>query len=602
MCGIVGYVGSREAQPILINALKRLEYRGYDSCGIALHPSLVKGHGGGIQVYKDEVRVAKLEQCLPRGSQGQIGIGHTRWATHGKPSQMNAHPHLDCSGRIAVVHNGVIDNFQSLREQLMGEGHVFRSETDTEVIPHLVEKFYQGDLEEAVKGALGEVRGSYAIIVLEADSPVLVAARKESPLIIGVGDRENFVASDAPAVLDYTDRVIYLEDDDVVLLSPGEIRVTNNGRAIVREEHTVPWSVEDAQKGGYEHFMLKEIHEQPKVIQNALKGHISAVEPVVNLEVGPVRGIEDILLLACGTSYHAALVGRYVIEKLARIPVRVEIASEFNYSDSVLGRTWAVGITQSGETADTLNALRQAIKRGCKALAITNVVGSSVTRLADQVLYMGAGLEIGVAATKSFTAQLMALYLLALSLGALDTQSREGLIADLRLLPSRVQSILDGESALAECGHYLASYRDVFLVARGINYPVALEGALKLKEIAYINASGYAAGELKHGPFALLTPECPVIAIAARDNTYETLIANIKEIKARESPVIALAEEGDRDIEKYVDRVIRVPGGNPLFSPVVNSVALQLVAYYAARGKGCPIDMPRNLAKSVTVE
>ncbi|MFQ5826130.1 MAG: glutamine--fructose-6-phosphate transaminase (isomerizing) [Dehalococcoidia bacterium] len=602
MCGIVGYVGSREAQPILINSLKRLEYRGYDSCGIALHPSLVKDHGGGIQVYKDEVRVAKLEQCLPQGSPSQMGIGHTRWATHGKPSQINAHPHLDCGGRIAVVHNGVIDNFQSLREQLMGEGHVFRSETDTEVLPHLVEKYYQGDLEEAVKRALGEVRGSYAIIVLEADSSVLVAARKESPLIIGVGDRENFVASDAPAVLDYTDRVIYLEDDDVVLLSPGEIRITNNGRAIVREAHAVPWGVEDVQKGGYDHFMLKEIHEQPKVIQNALKGHISAVEPVVNLEVGPKRGIEDILLVACGTSYHAALVGRYVIEKLARIPVRVEIASEFNYIDSVLGRTWAIGITQSGETADTLNALRQAIKRGCKTLAITNVVGSSVTRLADQVFYMGAGPEIGVAATKSFIAQLVALYLLTLSLDAMDTQSREGLIADLRLLPSRVQSILDGESELAQCGHELASYRDVFLVARGINFPVALEGALKLKEIAYINASGYAAGELKHGPFALLTPECPVIAIAARDNTYETLIANIKEIKARESPVIALAEEGDRDIEKYVDRVIWVPGVNPLVSPVVNSVALQLVAYYAARGRGCPIDMPRNLAKSVTVE
>jgi glucosamine--fructose-6-phosphate aminotransferase (isomerizing) len=595
MCGIVGYVGNREAQPILIDSMKRLEYRGYDSCGIALLES-------GVQVFKDVVRVGKLERDLPRNPKGQMGIGHTRWATHGKPSQANAHPHLDCSGRIAVVHNGVISNFLSLREKLVAEGHVFYSETDTEVLPHLVEKHYQGDLEEAVQAALTEIRGSYAFIVLEVDSSLLVAVKKESPLILGVGDREFFVASDVPAVLDHTDRVVYLEDGDIVRLSPQEIRITNNGQAVIREEHAVPWAVEDAQKGGYEHFMLKEIHEQPKVIQNALKGHISALDPVVNLDVHPERDIQNILLLACGTSYHAALVGRYVIEHLARIPVRVEVASEFNYGDWVLGKTWAIGITQSGETADTLNALRRAGKRECGTMAITNVVGSSVTRIADQVFYMGAGPEIGVPATKSFLAQLMAFYLLTLSLKVTDTHLQESLIADLRLLPGMVQSILDREAEFAECGRFLAEYEEMFLVARGINYPVVLEGALKLQEVAYIHASGYAAGELKHGPFALLTHRYPVIAVAARDNTYETLMANIKEIKARESPVIALAEEGDRDIDKYADRVVRVPAVTPLFSPVVNSVALQLIAYYAARDRGCEVDMPRNLAKSVTVE
>lgn len=594
MCGIVGYIGKRDAQPILINSLKRLEYRGYDSCGIAVLNS-------GMQVYKDVGRIEHLEITLPLNG-GQIGLGHTRWATHGKPSKMNAHPHLDCTGKIAVVHNGVIGNFQPLREHLTNEGHAFRSETDTEVIPHLIEKYFQGDLQQAVRRALLDIDGSYALIVLHADCDQLVVARNGSPLIMGLGDREYFIASDVSAVLDYTDRVIYLEDDDIALITKDRIRVVNNGAEARREEHRIAWSREDAQKGGYEHYMLKEIHEQPTVIQNTLKGHISTVEPQIDLGIMTDTGITDILIVACGTSYHAALVGKHVIEKLARIPVRVEFASEFNYSETVLNKTLGIGITQSGETADTLKALKKARAMGCNTLAITNVVGSSATRIADQTFFIQAGPEICVAATKSFIAQLTAIYLLALSLATGDVKLHGNLTSELRRLPSKVQRVLDNQPQIAEYGKYLSQYESVFFVARGLNYPVALEGALKLKEIAYVHAEGCPAGELKHGPFALLTRDIPVVAVTARDNTYDTLLANIKEIKARESAVIAIADEGDGEIGKHVDFVITVPSVDPIFSPVINSVAIQLLTYYAARERGCPIDMPRNLAKSVTVE
>jgi len=515
---------------------------------------------------------------------------------------MNAHPHLDCTEKIAVVHNGVIGNFQPLRDQLIEEGHVFRSETDTEIIPHLIEKYFQGDLEQAVRRALLDIDGSYAFIVLHADCDGLVVARKGSPLIVGLGDREYFIASDVPAVLDYTDRVIYLEDDDIALITKNGMRIVNNGTEAGREEHRITWNREDAQKGGYEHYMLKEIHEQPRVIEDTLRGYISTVEPQVDLGITTDTGITDILMVACGTSYHAALVGKHVIEKLARIPVRVEIASEFNYSETVLNNTLGIGITQSGETADTLMALKKARATGCNTLAITNVLASSVTRIADQTFYIQAGLEICVAATKSFIAQLIAIYLFALSLSTEDVKRRRNLISELRRLPSKVQRVLDDQGQIAEYGKYLSKYESVFFVARGLNYPVALEGALKLKEIAYMHAEGCPAGELKHGPFALLTPTTPVIAIAARDNTYDTLVANIKEIKARESVVIAVADESDVEIDKHVDFVIRVPSVDPIFSPVVNSVVIQLLTYYAGRERGCPIDMPRNLAKSVTVE
>ena len=594
MCGIVGYVGEREAQPILVNCLKRLEYRGYDSCGLALL-------GEGVEVRKDAGRIGALEVTL-EPSTCRAGIGHTRWATHGKPSQVNAHPHGDCTGNIAVVHNGVIENFLELKEQLEEEGHTFTSETDTEVIAHLLEKYYEGDLEQAMSRALDDITGSYALAAVHAEQGDLVVAKKDSPLILGIGDRENLVASDVTAVLDYTDRVVYLEDGDVGVLAKDGIRLTSEGRPVERAEHRIPWSLEEAQKAGYDHFMVKEIHEQPAAIRRTFAGYVSALEPEVDLGIRIDGDFNNILILACGTSYHAGLVGKHVIQRLSQVPVTTELASEFNYSDAVVGRTLVIVISQSGETADCTKALKKARELGCRTVVITNVIGSSVTRIADDVLYITAGPEISVAATKSFVAQLIMLYLFALARSPMDVRTRGNLIAELRQLPNKVHEILDREGEIAEMGKYLANYENAFFVARGLNYPIALEGALKVKEIAYLHAEGYAAGELKHGPFALLTPETPVIAIATRDNTYDTLLANIKEIKARESPVIAVAEDDNSEIEKFVDFVIRVPTVDPIFSPVINTIALQLLAYYTAKERGCEIDMPRNLAKSVTVE
>jgi glucosamine--fructose-6-phosphate aminotransferase (isomerizing) len=594
MCGIVGYIGDKQAQSILLNCLKRLEYRGYDSCGIAVA-------GGSIEVYKDAVRVEALGKTSPR-FKGTTGIGHTRWATHGEPSQVNAHPHLDCAGNIAVVHNGVVNNYQALRHQLISEGHNFISETDTEVIPHLIEKYYDGSLEKAVEIALRDVEGSYAIIVFRSGEPKLVAARKDSPLIIGVGDRENFVASDVPAILDYTDRVMYLEDGDIGVVTKHNIKIRRDGTEVEREEHKILWSIEEAQKAGYEHFLLKEIHEQPRVIRNTLGEYTRAIEPVVDFSLMRGEGTGSILILAAGTSYHAALIGKYVVEELLRIPVRVELASEFNYYSHTLTRTIAIAITQSGETADTLKAMKRLREVGCRVIGITNVVGSTASRIANQTIYTKAGPEISVAATKSFIAQLMVLYWLAMSYSKADARRLASLLMELRQLPGKVQQVLDDKAKIMEYAKYLSGYENVFFIGRGINFPVALEGALKLKEISYIHAEGYAAGETKHGPFALLGSDTPVIAIAAKDNTYEAMLTNIKEIKARGSPLMALAEEGDEAIEELADSVITVPQVDVMFSPVVNTVALQLIAYYTAKERGCPIDFPRNLAKSVTVE
>jgi len=593
MCGIIGYIGDKQAQPILLNCLGRLEYRGYDSCGIAVSSS-------GIEVCKDAIRVEALKKVTPQ-LDGTTGIGHTRWATHGEPSQVNAHPHLDCTGNIAVVHNGIINNFQRLKQQLTSEGHNFVSETDTEVIPHLIEKYYEGNLEKAVEAALGDIEGSYAIIVLVAGEPKLVAARKDSPIIIGIGDRENFVASDVPAVLDYSNRVIYLEDGDIGVITADSIKVRQRGTEIAREEHKISWTVEDAQKAGYKHFMLKEIHEQPKVIRDTLAGWVLG-EPVADLAVMRDTGIEAMLILACGTSYHAALIGKHIVQELLRIPARAEIASEFNYYAQTLAGTMAIAITQSGETADTLKAMKRLKEVGCRLVAITNVVGSTASRIAGQTIYTRAGPEMSVAATKSFIAQLMVLYWLMMSYSKIEARRLASMIMELRQLPTKVQQVLDNEDKIAECASYLSGYKDVFFIGRGINFPVALEGALKLKEISYIHAEGYAAGELKHGPFALLGSDTPVIAIVAQDNTYEAMLTNIKEVKARRSPVIALVEEGDETIEKVADSVITVPRVDAMFSPVINTVALQLLAYYTAKERGCPIDFPRNLAKSVTVE
>ncbi len=594
MCGIVGYIGNKPAQPVLFKCLARLEYRGYDSCGIAVA-------GNGIDLQKDRLRVGELVRKVPL-LEGMTGVGHTRWATCGEPSAANAHPHLDCSGCIAVVHNGIISNFQELKQQLTDEGHHFLSQTDTEVLPHLIEKYYRGNLEEAVAAALKDIEGSYAIVVLREGESKLVVARKDSPLIVGIGDQENFAASDVPAILDYTNRVVYLEEEDIGVITNSGIEIRQNGSVIRRKEHKIPWSVDEAQKAGYEHFMLKEIHEQPRVIRDTLIGYGHEIAPIIDLESMRDTGTEAMLFVACGTSYHAGLVGKCIFEELLGIPVRVELASEFNYYPQTLAKTMGIVITQSGETADTIKATRRLQEKGCHVLAITNVVGSTISLIADLTLYTQAGPEISVASTKSFIAELVALYWLAMSYSIADIKRLADMLMTLRQLPNTVQQVLDNKSGIKQCGEYLAGYDNVFFIGRGINYPVALEGALKLKEISYIHAEGYAAGELKHGPFALLDKDTPVVAVVAKDNTYEAILNNIREIKTRGAPVIALVENGDESVDEMADFVISVPKVGLIFSPIVNSVVLQLLAYYAAEKRGCPIDFPRNLAKSVTVE
>jgi glucosamine--fructose-6-phosphate aminotransferase (isomerizing) len=592
VCGIIGYIGSKKAQPILLNCLGKLEYRGYDSCGIAVMAK-------NIEVYKDLVRVKALAKAAP-AIEGTIGIGHTRWATHGEPSKVNAHPHCDCTGRIAVVHNGTITNFDRLRKQLAAEGHILASQTDTEVLPHLIEKYYDGDFARAVELALCEIEGAYTMIALMAGEPRLVAARQDSPLIIGIGDRENYIASDVPALLDYTSRVIYMEDGDIAEVTAGGVRLKRNGQDIVGKEHKIMWSVEDAQKGGYEHFMLKEIHEQPKVIRDTLAEYIAAGEPAAELAGG--GSLEDMLILASGTSYHAGLVGKYIIENLVKVPVRVELASEYIYSGRASARNNALVITQSGETLDALKAIKRLKEAGARVIALTNVVGSTASRTADQTVYTRAGPEISVAATKTFIAQLIALYWLAIPYARVDSRGIDDLVMELRQLPGKVQQVLDNEAAIAELAKQISGYENVFFIGRGVNYPVALEGALKLKEISYIHAEGYASGELKHGPYALLGSQAPVVAVVAQDNTYEAITTSIKEIKARKSPVFAVVSEKDESMVEMADSSIAVPQTDPLFSPVLNAVVLQLLAYYVAKERGCPIDFPRNLAKTLTVE
>jgi glutamine---fructose-6-phosphate transaminase (isomerizing) len=587
MCGIVGYIGKNQAKPILLDCLSRLEYRGYDSSGIAVREN-------GITVCKDAVRVAALQNIAPALS-GTSGIAHTRWATHGPPSLINAHPHLDCSGKFAVVHNGVISNYQELRQQLTAEGHKLVSETDTEVIPHLIEKYYQGDLQKAVEDALAVLEGSYAIVVLSQDEPRLVVARKGSPMVIGIGNGEIFVASDVPAIISYTSRVIYLEDEDLGVITGDQIKITHKGILTARPEHQILWKTEDAQKNGYEHFMLKEIHEQPRVIRDTILANSSLAPGYC---IG--KSTQDLLILACGTSYNAGMIGEYIIEEILGIQTRVAFGSEFNHRRTIFPNEVIV-ITQSGETADVLIAMNQLRDAGVKVIAITNVAGSTASRVADRTVFMKAGPEVSVAATKSFMAQLIAIYQLALTHPSANPAMRDNLTIELKLLPILVERIFDSIPKIKECANYLSKYENAFYIGRGINYPIALEGALKLKEISYIHAEGHAAGELKHGPLALLSEGVPVIAIVAQDGNYESMIASIKEVKARKAFVIAIADEKDASIDNLVDMVIKVPHTHTLLTPVMNVVPLQLMAYYTAKLRGCPIDFPRNLAKSVTV-
>ena len=600
MCGIVGYNGKKQAAAILIDSLKRLEYRGYDSAGIAVFDTNV------VEVYKEKGRIADLEKTLPNIS-GTVGIGHTRWATHGKPNKINAHPHT--SGDIAVVHNGIIENYQHLKEKLLREGFEFVSETDTEALAHLINYYYEDNLTDAVISALKDIKGSYAIAAICGSE--LVAARKDSPLVIGIGDGENFIASDIPAILKYTRKVIFLDDLEVASITPDSVSFFDtNKMPIEKKINIIDWNLEAAEKSGYEHFMLKEIHEQPRALHETFAGRISELEGSIsfeglNLTEPQIKDISSISIIACGTSHNAGFLGKYLFEQLAGVHVDIEIASEFRYSHSSPG-SLVIVITQSGETADTLAALREAKSSGCRTLAITNVMGSTVTREVDNVIYTRSGPEIGVAATKTFISQLGVLYLLALYFGKIRGKIRSDhmkrMLTALKQVPAQITRILNNKDAIKKFAEKFSSSSDFFFIGRTLNYPIALEGALKLKEISYIHAEGYAAGELKHGPLALITKNTPVVAIATKALTYSKVVNNIKEVKARDAPVLAIADEKDSEIEKYVDEVIRIPTTEDILSPMLSTIVVQLLSYYIAKARNCPIDQPRNLAKSVTVE
>ncbi len=608
MCGIVGYVGPRQASDVLLGGLARLEYRGYDSAGLAII------HDEGMSVVR---RVGKLQNLINAVGAtpvpGSVGIGHTRWATHGKPSEDNAHPHVDCTGRIAVVHNGIVENYSDLREELARNGHILRSETDTETVAHLVESYFEGDLADAVAHTLRRLEGSYALAVAHLDDPhTIIAARKDSPLIIGVGVGENIVASDIPAVLEYTREVVVLHDEEIAVVTRAGVTVRDmDGEAVEPEMMHVEWDLDAAEKGGYEDFMLKEIFEQPTAIRETLRGRMSANGEIqlseLQMTAEEIAAVERVFILACGTSYHAGIVAKTLIETWARIPVQVEVSSEFRYADPIVDdQTLVVAITQSGETADTLAGVREARDRGARVMAITNVVGSRVTRESDGVIYTHAGPEIGVAATKTFTAQMAALYVLALKLtqakGMLPQERIEAIWQDLSRVPDVVEAILQDLDPVKDCA---SAYKDVYsslFLGRGIGVPVAMEGALKLKEISYIHAEAYAAGEMKHGPIALITEQVPVVVVATQGHTYEKVVSNIQEVRARGARVIAVATHGDDDIRRHAEHVLHVPATGELLSAIPATIPLQLLAYYIAKLRGCNVDQPRNLAKSVTVE
>ena len=596
MCGIAGYTGLAMAYPILLNAMGRVEYRGYDSCGIAI------AHSGKIQVAKSVGFVEALSrQNVPLP--GTIGIGHTRWATVGEPNIVNAHPHLDCENSIAIVHNGEIENFLSLKRTLEDKGHNFRSNTDSEVLAHLIEEQRNSDPVSSVASALKEVQGSFALAVIFKDSDKLILARRNSPLVLGLGNKENFVASDVPAVLEKTRKVIYLEDGDLGVVSPTRYQIWQNELPVSRKKHQINWPLADLEKAGYPHYMLKEIFEQPRVIRDALTGRINSTSGVVNLEATLDAGNtpKKVLFLGCGTAYHASLLGAHFFSEISDCTVSANVASEVNFRHSPPSQSWAILLTQSGETIDTISAARSAKSAGYFTIAITNNTDSTITRIIDQNIYTKAGLEVSVAATKTFIAQLMGIYLLGLTLFPPPKNTLHHLLGELRLLPGKVQRVLDMTEDIKKVSQMLASYENIFFVGKGISYPVALEGALKLKEIAYIHAEGYPAGELKHGPFALLDKNTPVIAILPKDETYRRMFSTIKEIKARGAPVIVISNFDNDDIPQLVDSVLTLPSTEPMFSPVIQSVALQLLAYFCACERGYPVDRPRNLAKSVTV-
>jgi len=609
MCGIVGYVGSRQAVPILIRGLRALEYRGYDSAGIAV------GYNGTVDVRKRVGRIDALQELVDRRPvQGTAGIGHTRWATHGRPSDENAHPHTDCTSSFVVVHNGIIENYAELRDELKAQGHRFSSETDTEVVAHLLEAMYDGDLVSTVRRVAARLQGAYALAVMSNREPgKIVAVKQASPLIIGLGEGENFLASDIPALLPHTRRVIPLEEGEMAVLTREDVLLMRlDGTPVTREPMVVTWDPGEAERGGYAHFMLKEIHEQPRAVRDTLAGRINragdgVVLDSVRFDPEWVRNLKSVHLVACGTAYHAGLIGGRLIERLAGIPAWTELASEFRYRDPLVDeRTLFVAISQSGETADTLAAMREARRRGARILAITNVVGSSVAREADDVVYTWAGPEIAVASTKAYTTQVVALALLAIHLAEITGHTgplgRRNLIEALRQLPEAVEAALGLEDEMRAIGDLARDWHDAFFIGRGLDYFAALEGQLKLKEISYIHAEAYAAGELKHGTLALIEQGTPVIALVTQPDLREKMISNIEEVRARGAEVFAFARRDLTGIDRYARQAVKLPVVHPLLMPVVAAVPLQLLAYYAAVARGTDVDKPRNLAKSVTVE
>jgi glucosamine--fructose-6-phosphate aminotransferase (isomerizing) len=625
MCGIVGYVGKKRVVPVILDGLRRLEYRGYDSAGIA-----VAGNGDGLQIRRAEGKLRNLEEAIRlKPLDGTYGIGHTRWATHGRPTEENAHPHRDCSGRVVVVHNGIIENYVTLKKRLREQGHIFCTETDTEVIAHLVEKYFLLDkpkdrhvsLEEAVRRAVKELTGVFALAVIAVDEPDrIVAARLGPPAVIGLGQDEYFVASDVPAILYHTRDLFFMNDGDLAVLSPTGVAVTNfDGQPVEHQVQHVTWDPIMAEKGGFKHFMLKEIYEQPRAVRDTTLGRVSMDSGCVFLDEMEIsdadfRALKKLNIAACGTSWHAGLAGKFMIERLARVPVDVDYASEFRYRDPILGPdSLTVLITQSGETADTIAAQREAKSKGSKTVSICNVVGSMVTREAQGTVYTHAGPEIGVASTKAFTAQLTALYLFSLYLaekrGQMTPEDARKRIAELTRLEGKLQSVLAREEEVEDLAKEYSRAQDFLFLGRGVHYPIALEGALKLKEISYIHAEGYPAGEMKHGPNALIDENLPVVIIATCDKEdptsvlrYEKTLSNLKEVKARSGKVIAIATEGDEEIRESADHVFFVPPAPELLSPILEIVPLQLLAYHIAVRRGCDVDQPRNLAKSVTVE
>jgi glucosamine--fructose-6-phosphate aminotransferase (isomerizing) len=609
MCGIVGYIGPRQAAGLLLEGLRRLEYRGYDSAGIAVV------NGRGLKIMKAAGKLSVLEgELTDNMPSGTIGIGHTRWATHGAPTTTNAHPHTDQSGRIAVIHNGIIENAGSIRKALEQRGHTFKSDTDTEVLAHLVGEFYDGNLEEAVANALRDVEGAYGLAFISADEPgVLVAARNGSPLLVGVGENEWFVASDASPLLQHTRSVVYLDDGEMVVLTREGYRVRNLETArISKPVNQIDWDLATVERGGYAHFMLKEICEQPESLRNTLRGHLLEDEGTarvsgLNLTDEELKGFERVIITACGTSWHSGIIGEYMLEEMARLPVEVEYASEFRYRNPVVDpKTLIIGISQSGETADTLAAVREAKRRGGRTIGLVNVVGSTIAREVDGGIYLHAGPEIGVASTKAFTSQVAALALITLRIARLRNlsilQGREFIHA-LSRLPDQISQILDRSTEI-EClaDRFLRTTKNALYLGRGVNFPVALEGALKLKEISYIHAEGYPAAEMKHGPIALIDENMPVVFIAPRDAVHSKIVSNIEEVKARGGKVIALINEGDSEIQRLADATFTIPETLDLLTPILTSIPLQLLSYYVAVARGCNVDQPRNLAKSVTVE